>query len=155
MEFYDPNMTEQRWRSLSQEERTKERIRIRAYFLWENGMPGTAEEHTAMACFTEQFSLVFQSMEHTRSALHTTDGVKLRLLVAENLVGILFMDPNVINDATPLPQDPGVLNYLRGRINHQGSHDFGEESFLANPTVGELVYALTWEIKQQRLPVAS
>ena len=148
--FWDYSITVQEWHDMPPEQKRQRRIRIRAYFLWQNGMPGTDDDRTAMAEFESQFDDMLYQMECRRSSDYTPEADRLLLLVAQHLVGILRIPPNDIGNTTMLPTDKAMLNYLQARINYTGIRSYTQGPFFRAVTVGQLVQELLAEDLRER-----
>lgn len=148
--FIDPNISAAEWENLSSWQKEDRRIRIRAYFLWANGMPGGDKERIRQAAFADQFRGDLEWMRQQRSDPHAKLGDKLRLVVAEELVGILMIEPRQVTNSTLLPASPAQRRYIMRKVNYHTHHGFEETDFLGEQTVGELVRNLITEYERQR-----
>jgi hypothetical protein len=154
--FWDHSISREEWHALPPEEKRKRRIAIRAYFLKQNGMPGTDRDRLKMARFEDQFNDEFYQMECKRSSFayvrmprEESMEKELRLLLAEHLTGILRTSPKKIGDATELPKDMFLLLYVAGRVNFNVLNKFDQATFLDCGTVGELIAKLMEEYRQK------
>ncbi len=154
--FWNSSTSAEEWAALTAEERIQRRIAIRAYFLKQNGMPGTDRDRLKMARFEDQFNDEFCQMEGRRSSFayvkmprEESLEKELRLLLAEHLTGILRTSPKKIGDTTELPKDMSLMLYVAGRVNFNVLDKFDQATFLDCATVGELVAKLMEEYRRK------
>lgn len=144
-QYWDYSISRRDWEKLGWEVQQQRRIGIRAFFLKQNGMPGTDEERWVRAEFADKYNTELWRLEAVASSYIVDISARWKHTIIKHLVEVLLLPPGEITEDTALPTDHGLHQYLVGRLLHEGldSRIVFRKNLYSCKTLKDLVCAIT------------